>query len=124
MEEKRLPNWQDPFCAGFSARSGFYLSPSAAGARSQRVRRRLGEAWTGPFPQQDRKAVAICPPVDVLYLPNFPSAPEACVTPDRGVQAFIWALFPPGDTRELERLSHGGLIPPPPALGASSGCCR
>lgn len=131
VEEKRLPNWQDPSVPASQHGEASIGVPSPSWGRSQRVRRLSSERpGLGLFPIRTERQWSFSASrlATRLYLPNFLSPPEAC-HPGQGVQPLSGLGFLPGDTRsqarELERLSHGGLIPPPPPpRGASSGCCR
>lgn len=88
----------------------------------------FGEAWTGPLPHQDKKAMAIFPLVDLqrgFISPTSHPLQRPVSLQSREYRPLSGFCFLPGDTRELERLFHGGLIPPPsPPLRVSSGCCR
>lgn len=87
-------------------------------------------AWAGSFSLQDRKVVVTFSLVDMLLdfiAPAFPSPPEALVTPDQRVWAFIWTLLPPWEHQVLEQenlagFPHGSLIPPPVPIWNSPGC--
>lgn len=87
-------------------------------------------AWAGSVSLQDRKVVVTFSLVDMLLdfiAPAFPSPPEALVTPDQRVWAFIWTLLPPWEHQVLEQenlagFPHGSLIPPPVPMWNSPGC--